>query len=59
MKNIFSLDSGASNIRMVVFNSEGETLGSSRITTGVNMSIDPEESAKKIISSISGLLENI
>tara|TARA_B110000116_G_scaffold232357_1_gene215714 strand:- start:143 stop:1129 length:987 start_codon:yes stop_codon:yes gene_type:complete len=58
IKNFLSLDAGASTIRLVIFNESGETLGSMIKKPGANISINPEESTKKIIKSISDVLEN-
>ena len=56
-KKFLSLDAGASTIRLVIFNESGETLGSMIKKPGANISINPEESTKKVISSISDVLE--
>ena len=58
-KIFLSIDAGASTIRLVVFNELGETLGSMVKKPGANISIDPEESTKKIIKSISHILESL
>ena len=56
-KKFLSLDAGASTLRLVIFNESGETLGSMIKKPGANISINPEESTKKVISSISDVLE--
>ena len=53
---ILSLDSGASNIRSVVFDESGKTIASHDISIGANITIDSENSTKHIISTISDLL---
>ena len=58
-KKILSLDAGASKIRLVVFDDSGHTLGSMVKSPGVNISINPEESSRKIIKSISDLLDSL
>ena len=58
-RKILSLDAGASTIRLAVFNESGETLGSMIKKPGANISINPEESTKKIIKSISDILDSI
>jgi len=58
VKKILSLDAGASTIRLVIFNESGETLASMTKKPGANVSVNPEESTKKIIKSISDILES-
>ena len=58
-KKILSLDAGASKIRLVVFDEFGHTLGSMVKNPGANISINPEESSKKIIKSMSDLLDSL
>ena len=54
---ILSLDAGASNIRAVIFDKNAKTIEDYRIERGGNISIDPEESSKIIISAISEILD--
>ena len=58
VKKILSLDAGASTIRLVIFNESGETLASMTRKPGANISVNPEESTKIIIKSISDILES-
>ena len=53
---ILSLDSGASSIRSVIFDKNGRTIASHNVSVGANITIDPENSTKHIISSISDVL---
>ena len=53
-----SLDAGASNIRLILFNEKGKTLGSMVKKPGANIAVNPEESTKKIIKGISDILED-
>ena len=57
--NILSLDAGASKIRAVVFNNTGETLCLVEKGYGANIAVNPEESIKRIIKTISDILDNI
>ncbi len=54
--NILSLDSGASNIRSVIFNETGRTISSLDVSEGANIAIDCENSTKRVVSTISELL---
>jgi len=56
-RNILSVDAGASNVRSVIFNSDGETIGEHNMHEGGNIAVDPETSTKTIISVISSLLD--
>ena len=58
IKNILSLDAGASRIRAVIFNSLGVILGSIEKGFGANISINSEESIKRILNTISDILDN-
>ena len=53
---ILSLDSGASNIRSVIFDQTGRTIASHDVMEGANITIDCENSTKRVISTISDLL---
>jgi len=53
---ILSLDSGASNMRSVIFDQSGRTIASHDVPIGGNITIDCENSTKHIISTISDLL---
>lgn len=55
--NILSVDAGASNVRSVVFNSNGDTIGEYGVNEGGNIAVDPEASTKVIMSTISSLLD--
>ena len=48
--NILSVDAGASNVRSVVFNSNGDTIGEYGVNEGGNIAVDPEASTKVIMS---------
>ena len=58
IKNILSLDAGASKVKAVIFNESGETLGLIENEFGANISINPEESIKRILSTVSEILDN-
>ena len=58
IKNILSLDAGASKVKAVIFNESGETLSLIENEFGANISIDPEESIKRILSTVSEILDN-
>ena len=53
---ILSLDSGGSSIRSVIFDKNGRTIASHNVSVGANITIDPENSTKRIISTISDML---
>ena len=49
-KKILSLDAGASNVRCIIFNSFGQTIGHKRTSTVGNISINPEKKTEEIIN---------
>ena len=58
IKNILSLDAGASKVRAVIFNELGETLSLIEKEIGANISINPEDSIKRILNTVSEILDN-
>ena len=56
IRNIVSVDAGGSNIRSVVFDSNGKTISEHSINEGGNIAVDPEGSTKIIMSIVSDLL---
>ena len=58
IKNILSLDAGASKVRAVIFNESGETLSLIEKEFGANISINPEDSIKRILNTVSEILDN-
>ena len=56
-RKILSVDSGASNIRAVIFDESGETIVTNDLHEGANITIDCEDSTKRVISMISNTLE--
>jgi N-acetylglucosamine kinase-like BadF-type ATPase len=55
-RKILSIDSGASNVRSVIFDESGKTIISNDSQEGANITIDCEDSTKRIISIISDTL---
>jgi len=58
IRNILSIDAGASKIRAVIFNNSGETLSIVEKGFGANISMNSEESIKRILKTISDILED-
>ena len=56
VKKILSIDSGASNIRIVIFDELGNTIFSDKINEGANIAIDRENCTKQIIKVLSETL---
>ena len=55
-RKILSIDSGASNIRAVIFDESGDTIITNNFGEGANITIDCENSTKRIIAMISDTL---
>ena len=53
VKKILSIDSGASNIRIVIFDELGNTIFSDKINEGANIAVDRENCTKQIIKVLS------
>ena len=47
VKKILSIDSGASNIRIVIFDELGNTIFSDKINEGANIAVDRENCTKR------------
>ena len=55
-RKILSIDSGASNLRAVIFDESGHTIVTNDLQEGANITIDCENSTKKIVAMISDTL---